>query len=125
MSLRAQRNFCLLAVAGVVWTLVVLLIPIAAWQLRESFCKHERQRLAAEDLRRKLSLPVQRAVEQLMDSPEEDNLKRIAPPENWKDFSIALLAPGVLSLAIGVTGTFYGLVARGYGSGFRPSKGTV
>lgn len=136
MSLRAQRNFCLLAIAGVLWTGVVLWVPISRWQdLASAYGEAEVTIgiLVAQEEARVRAVPD--AQEQSGRKVPgfcftgsilvtQEKLRPSAPPANWKDRAIALVVPGVLAVVVGLVGSAIGLVTNGSGSGFRPSKGT-
>lgn len=104
MSLRAQRNFCLLAIAGAMWTLGVLWFPISQWEARAHHAK------IAPLTDWKFGWMV---------------AERTAPPANWKELSALLLIPGSLALTAGLVGTAAGLVANcGFRTRAQPRNGT-
>lgn len=102
MSLRAQRNYCLLVLAGALWSLGVLWFPIRQWDERVT----------------------EAMINMILETPsfawaELEKLK------DWKEHSVLLLIPGLLMMAAGLAGTLAGLLTGGSPNGFRPSKGTV
>ena len=101
MSLRAQRNYCLLVLAGALWSLGVLWFPIRQWDKRVTNAK----------------------MDTIVNQPsfgwvELEELK------DWKEHSVLLLIPGFLMMATGLGGTLAGLLVGRSHNGFRPSKGT-
>lgn len=123
MSLSAQRNFCLLAFAGVLWTAVILWTPMARWQWGSSI-SHVLETDLAIRCSWARSLPPGQWVCGHDFVRLDDQLEKVRPPENWQELSILLLIPGLGALAVGLLGTTAGLFAGGSGTGIRPSKGT-
>lgn len=102
MSVRAQRNFCLLGLCGALWTLGVLWFPIRQWDERVTKAK----------------------INMIVETPSFAWVE-LEKLRDWKEHSVFLLIPGFLMMAAGLAGTSAGLLMGGSPNGFRPSKGTV
>ena len=111
MSLRAQRNFCWIAVTGVLWTVAVLWLPVSRWHA-------EAHGDEVDNIVRRLYPRV--AVFCVSGDLSRRESRR---PEQWEIMSIVLLAPGVLAVVVGVTGSSLTLFLSAKFSTHRAAQG--
>lgn len=112
MSLRAQRNFFLLAFAGVFWTLAVLRFQVAPWQWGASVSHALETDMAILSFWARSLPPGEGACGESYYRLYEQR-DRVAPPENWKELSTLLLLPGMVAVLGGALGTSVGLCLHG------------
>lgn len=123
MRLSSLKRCCLLAVGGSLWTILVLLFPVANWQARSFQCT----RLDGQNFIRlayERSLPANGRFCGTTDFAYWQSREAIKPPDCWVELSITLLAPGVVAVLAGLVGSVLGCFGGTFGTSFPPSKGS-
>jgi hypothetical protein len=123
MTKRALRNWFLISLAGALWVVGVVVYPLAHWAGRDvdSSKWQARHDISATILQWQYPPPAKVCGTGLLSLWAEAD--RLRPPQRWREFSFALLCPGLLALSCGLAGVTHGCFSTTSPGGFAPSRG--